>query len=183
MTPSSSWKTYSPSRSRHHAARARSTRGEIRLHRAFDQHLADRGLYSAVADDGIVGRLFHEFAITVIAAILVSGVVSLTLTPMFGSRFLVSEHGREHGRLYLVIEPGIRRAVGQLSPRARLVLQAPVRHLAGVPGDACRHRVLFVSIPKGFFPTQDTGLILGISEAGQDVSPTKMIAIQRQFPR
>ena len=55
---------------------------------------------------GIVGRLFHEFAITVTAAIVVSVVVSLTLTPMLCSRFLVSEHDREHGRLYRIIERG-----------------------------------------------------------------------------
>src|SRR6202040_566568 len=55
---------------------------------------------------GIVGRLFHEFAITVVAGILVSVVVSLTLTPMLCSRFLVSEHDQEHGRLYLTIEKG-----------------------------------------------------------------------------
>ena len=55
---------------------------------------------------GIVGRLFHEFAITVTAAILISVVVSLTLTPMLCSRFLVSEHGRQHGRLYRAIEWG-----------------------------------------------------------------------------
>ena len=55
---------------------------------------------------GIVGRLFHEFAITVTAAIAVSVVVSLTLTPMLCSRFLVSEHDREHGRVYRLIERG-----------------------------------------------------------------------------
>src|SRR6202012_1978687 len=55
---------------------------------------------------GIVGRLFHEFAITVVAGILVSVFVSLTLTPMLCSRFLASEHDQKHGRLYLMIERG-----------------------------------------------------------------------------
>ena len=59
---------------------------------------------------GIVGRLFHEFAITVTAAIAVSVVVSLTLTPMLCSRFLVSEHDREHGRIYRAIEWGFDRS-------------------------------------------------------------------------
>jgi hydrophobe/amphiphile efflux-1 (HAE1) family protein len=130
---------------------------------------------------GIVGRLFHEFAITVIAAILVSVVVSLTLTPMLCSRFLVSEHGREHGRLYLVIERGFDALLDSYRRGLDLVLRHQFVTLLVFLATLVVTGVLFVSIPKGFFPTQDTGLILGISEAGQDVSPTKMIAIQRQL--
>ncbi|MGA2893156.1 MAG: efflux RND transporter permease subunit [Xanthobacteraceae bacterium] len=130
---------------------------------------------------GIVGRLFHEFAITVIAAILVSVVVSLTLTPMLCSRFLVSEHDRQHGRLYLVIERGFDALLGGYRRGLDLVLRHQFITLLVFLGTLVVTGVLFVSIPKGFFPTQDTGMILGISEAGQDVSPTKMIAIQRQL--
>ena len=89
---------------------------------------------------GIVGRLFHEFAITVVAAIAVSVVVSLTLTPMLCSRFLVSEHEREHGRLYRFIERVFRYAAGRLPPRARRSATASVRHADGLPGDGDGHR-------------------------------------------
>ena len=130
---------------------------------------------------GIVGRLFHEFAITVIAAIAVSVIVSLTLTPMLCSRFLVSEHEREHGRLYRIIE----RAFDMLHDGYRRGLDVVLRHqfvtLLVFLATVTITGVLFVTIPKGFFPTQDTGLLLGISEAGQDVSPEKMKEVQRQL--
>ena len=130
---------------------------------------------------GIVGRLFHEFAITVIAAIAVSVIVSLTLTPMLCSRFLVSEHDREHGRLYRINE----RAFDMLLDGYRRGLDVVLRHqfvtLLVFLATVTITGVLFVAIPKGFFPTQDTGLLLGISEAGQDVSPEKMKEVQRQL--
>jgi hydrophobe/amphiphile efflux-1 (HAE1) family protein len=130
---------------------------------------------------GIVGRLFHEFAITVIAAIAVSVVVSLTLTPMLCSRFLVSEHERKHGRLYRTVEWGF----DTLHDGYRRGLDVVLRHqfttLLVFLATLTLTGVLFVTIPKGFFPTQDTGLLLGISEAGQDVSPARMKDIQRQL--
>ncbi len=119
---------------------------------------------------GIVGRLFHEFAITVMAAIVVSVVVSLTLTPMLCSRFLVSEHDREHGRLYLIIERGFDAVLDGYRRGLDFVLRPSVSDAARVPGDLAVTGVMFVMIPKGFFPTQDIGMILGISEGGQDVS-------------
>ncbi len=130
---------------------------------------------------GIVGRLFHEFAITVIAAIAVSVIVSLTLTPMLCSRFLVSEHERKHGRIYHAVEWGF----DTLHDGYRRGLDVVLRHqfttLLVFLTTLAITGVLFVTIPKGFFPTQDTGLLLGISEAGQDVSPEKMKAIQREL--
>jgi hydrophobe/amphiphile efflux-1 (HAE1) family protein len=130
---------------------------------------------------GIVGRLFHEFALTVTAAIVVSVFVSLTLTPMLCSRFLVSEHDREHGRLYRIIERGFDMLLGSY----RRALDVALRHqfitLMVFMATLAITGVLFVYIPKGFFPTQDIGMILGISEAGQDVSPEKMRDIQRQL--
>jgi hydrophobe/amphiphile efflux-1 (HAE1) family protein len=130
---------------------------------------------------GIVGRLFHEFALTVTAAIIVSVFVSLTLTPMLCSRFLVSEHDREHGRLYRIIERGF----DTLLDGYRRALDVALRHqfitLMIFLATLAITGVLFVYIPKGFFPTQDIGMILGISEAGQDVSPEKMLDIQRQL--
>jgi hydrophobe/amphiphile efflux-1 (HAE1) family protein len=130
---------------------------------------------------GIVGRLFHEFALTVTAAIIVSVFVSLTLTPMLCSRFLVSEHDREHGRLYRIIERGFDMLLGGY----RRALDVALRHqfvtLMVFIATVAITGVLFVYMPKGFFPTQDIGMILGISEAGQDVSPEKMRDIQRQL--
>jgi hydrophobe/amphiphile efflux-1 (HAE1) family protein len=130
---------------------------------------------------GIVGRLFHEFALTVTAAIIVSVFVSLTLTPMLCSRFLVSEHDREHGRLYRIIERGFDMLLGGY----RRALDVALRHqfitLMVFIATVVVTGVLFVYIPKGFFPTQDIGMIMGISEAGQDVSPEKMRDIQRQL--
>jgi hydrophobe/amphiphile efflux-1 (HAE1) family protein len=130
---------------------------------------------------GIVGRLFHEFALTVTAAIVVSVFVSLTLTPMLCSRFLVSEHDREHGRLYRIIERGF----DMLLDGYRRALDVALRHqfitLMVFIVTVAITGLLFVYIPKGFFPTQDIGMILGISEAGQDVSPDKMRDIQRQL--
>ncbi len=123
---------------------------------------------------GIVGRLFHEFAITVIAAIAVSVVVSLTLTPMLCSRFLVSEHERKHGRIYHAVEWGFDTLLDGYRRGLDVVLRHQFATLLVFLATLAITGVLFVTIPKGFFPTQDTGLLLGISEAGQDVSPAKM---------
>jgi hydrophobe/amphiphile efflux-1 (HAE1) family protein len=130
---------------------------------------------------GVVGRLFHEFAITVTAAILVSVVVSLTLTPMLCSRFLVSEHDREHGRLYRAIEWGFDATVAGYRRGLDVVLRHQFATLMVFLATVVTTGVLFVFMPKGFFPTQDIGMIFGISEAGQDVSPEKMREIQRQL--
>jgi hydrophobe/amphiphile efflux-1 (HAE1) family protein len=130
---------------------------------------------------GIVGRLFHEFAITVTAAIAVSVVVSLTLTPMLCSRFLVSEHDREHGRLYRAIEWGFDKILDGYRRGLDFVLEHQFPTLLVFLATVCITGVMFVMIPKGFFPTQDIGMLLGISEASQDISPERMMAVQRQL--
>src|SRR6202040_1037690 len=104
---------------------------------------------------GIVGRLFHEFAITVTAAIAVSVVVSLTLTPMLCSRFLVSEHDREHGRLYRAIEWGFDKILDGYRRGLDFVLEHQFPTLLVFLATVCITGVMFVMIPKGFFPTQD----------------------------
>jgi hydrophobe/amphiphile efflux-1 (HAE1) family protein len=128
---------------------------------------------------GIVGRLFHEFAITVTAAILVSVVVSLTLTPMLCSRFLVSEHNREHGRLYRIVERGFDAVLEGYRHGLDFVLEHQFATLLVFLATLATTGVMFVLIPKGFFPTQDIGMIMGISEGGQDVSAERMKDIQR----
>jgi multidrug efflux pump len=129
---------------------------------------------------GIIGRLFREFAITVTAAIGVSVIVCLTLTPMLCSRFLVREK-EDHGRLYRVIERGFDALVGAY----RVALDAALRHqpltLAVFLLAVGMTVAMFVLIPKGFFPIQDTGLIQGLSEAGQDISPQEMKRLQSEL--
>jgi hydrophobe/amphiphile efflux-1 (HAE1) family protein len=129
---------------------------------------------------GIIGRLFREFALTVTAAIVVSVVVSLTLTPMMCSRFL-RRHSEHHGRIYQAIEWGFETMIGGY----RRVLDVVLRHqfitLLVFFATMALTAVLFVAIPKGFFPTQDTGLIQGLSEAAQDVSPQEMKRLQGEL--
>jgi HAE1 family hydrophobic/amphiphilic exporter-1 len=127
---------------------------------------------------GIVGRLFREFAIVVTMTILVSAVVSLTLTPMMCSRFLRSERHARHGRLYMMTE---RVFDGMLAAYARgldFVLGHRGVTLGVFAATVAATVALFVMVPKGFFPQQDTGVIVGFSEAGQDVSSTEMARLQ-----
>ncbi len=129
---------------------------------------------------GIIGRLFREFALTVTAAIIVSVVVSLTLTPMLCSRFL-HKQSDQHGRVFRAIEWGFETLIGGY----RRVLDVVLRHqpltLMVFLATMAVTAVLFVTIPKGFFPIQDTGLIQGLSEAAQDVSPDEMKRLQREL--
>jgi HAE1 family hydrophobic/amphiphilic exporter-1 len=129
---------------------------------------------------GIIGRLFREFAITVTAAIAVSVVVSLTLTPMLSSRFL-SAQSENHGRVYRAIESAFEALVGAYRRGLDLVLRHQALTLMAFFATMAMTALLFLSIPKGFFPTQDTGVIQGIAYAAQDVSPDRMRGIQRQL--
>jgi hydrophobe/amphiphile efflux-1 (HAE1) family protein len=119
---------------------------------------------------GIVGRLFHEFAVTVTMTILISAVVSLTLTPMMASRVLRSEAGAKHGRLYRMSE----HAFDALLNAYHRTLDKALAHrritLAVFFATLVATGYVFVTIPKGFFPQQDTGFVFGTSEAAQDIS-------------
>jgi HAE1 family hydrophobic/amphiphilic exporter-1 len=127
---------------------------------------------------GILGRLLHEFAVTIAFAVLVSGFVSLTLTPMLASRFVRPSHGKKHGRLYEAFE----RFFEGLHNLYDRTLQVVMRHrfatLMASFAVMIASGFLFVKIPKGFFPNQDTGQIFGITEAAQDVSFEAMRAHQ-----
>ncbi|AMV21026.1 multidrug efflux RND transporter permease subunit [Planctomyces sp. SH-PL14] len=118
----------------------------------------------------IVGRLFREFAVTLSVTILVSAVVSLTLTPMMCARFLKHTHPEDHGWMYRTSEATFEAIIRWYGATLRWVL----RHQAGTMVVAVLTLVatgyLYVITPKGFFPVQDTGVILGISEAPQDIS-------------
>ncbi len=123
---------------------------------------------------GIVGRLFREFAITVTMTIVVSAIVSLTITPMMSSRFLKPEKDARHGRLYNMSE----KAFDGLLAAYRYTLDIALRHhrltMTVFIASLAATGFLFVNIPKGFFPIQDTGLITGTLEAAQDISFAEM---------
>lgn len=119
---------------------------------------------------GIVGRLFHEFAVTVTLTILVSVLVSLTLTPMLCSRFLKNEHGRSHGKLYQLFERGFDAMLNGYKRGLHFVLDHQFVTLMVFIATVVATAALYVVIPKGFFPQQDTGLITGFAESAQDSS-------------
>jgi hydrophobic/amphiphilic exporter-1 (mainly G- bacteria), HAE1 family len=130
---------------------------------------------------GIIGRLFREFAVTLSMAIIVSAAVSLTLTPMMASRFLKSARETHHGRIYEWSERAFDRLLKGYERGLDLVLRFRFITLLVFLATLGLSVFLFMIIPKGFFPQQDTGLITGISEAGQDVSVAEMMRHQRQL--
>jgi len=129
----------------------------------------------------IVGRLFREFAITLSVTILVSAVVSLTLTPMMCSRLLKSTHGRKQSRFYEASEHAFQSIIGFYARTLKWVLKHQFATLMVAAGTLVFTVVLYVVIPKGFFPVQDTGIIQGISEAAQSISFPAMAQKQQQL--
>ena len=123
---------------------------------------------------GIIGRLFREFAVTVALCIAVSAFVALTLTPMMASRLLRARRDERHGRLYRLTERGFDALLRGYARRLDSVLRHRFVTLLVFLATVAITVHLFVTIPKGFFPQQDTGLITGISEAAQDVSFAEM---------
>ncbi|HTS80598.1 MAG TPA: multidrug efflux RND transporter permease subunit [Myxococcaceae bacterium] len=119
---------------------------------------------------GVVGRLFREFAVTLAVSITVSGLVSLTVTPMMASRFLQPPAEEERGRLYRWSERAFRAVFSGYDRSLRAVLAHEWLMLGVVLGAVALTVVLFVRTPKGLFPQQDNGLLIGFSEAPQDVS-------------
>ena len=119
---------------------------------------------------GILGRLLHEFAVVIAMAILVSGFVSLTLTPMLCSRFLRPRQQEKHGRVFMALE----HFFGRMLHGYEVTLQSALHHRALVMGVS--GVLLFITvwqfwvIPKGFLPNEDTGQIFVFTEAGQDIS-------------
>src|SRR5262249_35942516 len=118
----------------------------------------------------IVGRLFREFAITLSVAILVSAVVSLTLTPMMCALLLKRAHGAEEGRFYRLTERGFNRSIEVYGTTLTWVLRHQPATLIVTAATLVLTIVLYVVVPKGFFPIQDTGVILGLSEAPDSIS-------------
>jgi multidrug efflux pump len=122
----------------------------------------------------IVGRLFREFAVTLSVTIVVSAIVSLTLTPMMCAKLLKHTKEEEHGRLYRVSERAFESIIAGYGKTLQFVLRHQYTTLLIAIATLALTIYLYVIVPKGFFPVQDTGVILGISEAPQTVSFARM---------
>ncbi|HMF58801.1 MAG TPA: efflux RND transporter permease subunit, partial [Vicinamibacterales bacterium] len=131
----------------------------------------------------IVGRLFREFAVTLSVTILASAVVSLTLTPMMCSRLLRHAPEASQGRVYRASERAFQTVIDFYGRTLRWVLGWQLATLMVAVATLCLTIVLFVLIPKGFFPIQDTGVIQGVSEAAQSVSFPEMASQQQQLAK
>jgi multidrug efflux pump len=129
----------------------------------------------------IVGRLFREFAVTLSVTILVSAVVSLTLTPMMCARFLHRTPEAQQGRIFRASEHVYQRVVAFYGRTLRWVLERRTATLLVAVATLVLTIVLYILIPKGFFPVQDTGVIQGISQGGQTVSFPAMSQQQQQL--
>jgi HAE1 family hydrophobic/amphiphilic exporter-1 len=129
---------------------------------------------------GVVGRLFNEFAVTIMAAILISGFVSLSLTPMLASLMLKKGAHTQHGKFYIVTERGFQ-ALLQLYDTT---LKWTMRHRRITLGFSLALLVftafLFVIIPKGFIPSEDIGQLTGVTEAEQGISLEYMLEHQNR---
>ena len=131
----------------------------------------------------IVGRLFREFAITLSVTILVSAVVSLTLTPMMCAKLLRHKADSQRGRFYEASERAFQRVIDFYGRTLQWVLQRQTATLFVALGTLILTIVLYILIPKGFFPVQDTGIIQGISEAPQSISFDAMSQRQQELAR
>jgi multidrug efflux pump len=131
----------------------------------------------------IVGRLFREFAVTLAVTILVSAVVSLTLTPMMCSRLLKHKPEAEQGRLFRASERAFEAVIALYGTVLRFVLRWQTATLLVAAGTLAFTGYQFYTIPKGFFPIQDTGVIQGVSEAAQTVSFPEMASLQQRLTK
>ncbi|HLW98490.1 MAG TPA: multidrug efflux RND transporter permease subunit [Candidatus Acidoferrales bacterium] len=122
----------------------------------------------------IVGRLFREFAVTLAVTILMSAVVSLTLTPMMCARLLKHKKESEQGWFYRKSEQAFEAIIRFYGWTLRFVLQFRTTTLLVTAATLVFTIMLYIYVPKGFFPVQDTGVIMGVSEAPQDISFTAM---------
>ncbi len=129
----------------------------------------------------IVGRLFREFAVTLSVTIIISALVSLSLTPMMSARLLKNPREVRHGRFYYASERFYERVIEFYGRTLRWVLRHQTATLLATVAALVLTLYLYVIVPKGFFPVQDTGVLLGISEAAPNVSFTAMAAAQQKL--
>jgi multidrug efflux pump len=120
----------------------------------------------------VVGRLFREFAVTLAVTIVISAVVSLTLTPMMCSRILRHDPKEQESRFYQLVGTSRLTADRFYGRTLRVVLRYQTITLLVAVATLVFTIVLYIVIPKGFFPVQDTGVIQGISQASQSISST-----------
>jgi hydrophobic/amphiphilic exporter-1 (mainly G- bacteria), HAE1 family len=130
---------------------------------------------------GIIGRLFREFAITMTMTIAVSAFVALTLSPTMCALFLRDEKHAKHGRAYLAVEKAFDKILAWYTRGLDYVLDHQRATLMVFLFTVALTVVLYIEIPKGFFPQQDTGIISGISDAPQDISFSEMVRRQHQL--
>jgi multidrug efflux pump len=129
----------------------------------------------------IVGRLFREFAVTLAVTIVFSAFVSLTLTPMMAARILKHHPEHEQGKLYRWSEWCFEKTIEQYGKMVQVVLRHQTATLLVAVGTLAFTIYLYVIVPKGFFPVQDTGSILGISQAPETVSFSAMSGLQQRL--
>jgi HAE1 family hydrophobic/amphiphilic exporter-1 len=127
---------------------------------------------------GIVGRLFREFAVTVTMTIAVSAFVALTLSPTMCALFLRNERQTRHGKLYRTVEAGFDRLLEWYTRGLDFVLRHQRATLLTFVATVALTVLLYIVVPKGFFPQQDTGIINGLSDAPQDISFAEMVRRQ-----
>ncbi len=130
---------------------------------------------------GILGRILHEFAVTISMAILISGFVSLTLTPMLCSRFIRPLTAQRHGRLYTLMERFFDGMLHTYERTLKLVLNYRRTTLAGTIILTIATVFLFTKIPMGFLPSEDTGQIFAYTEAAQGISFEDMVKHQKEL--
>ena len=119
---------------------------------------------------GLVGRYFREFAVTLSVAILVSLVVSLTTTPMICSRVLRHDPNKKHGRAYEMSERAFKGMIGVYERTLGWALARPLLMMFILLVTVCLNVYLYIIVPKGFFPTEDTGVLVGGVQADQSIS-------------
>ncbi|MGB8480647.1 MAG: efflux RND transporter permease subunit [Acidobacteriaceae bacterium] len=132
---------------------------------------------------GIVGRLFREFAVTLAVTIIISAAVSLTLTPMMCSRILRHTSESQQGRFYQASERVFERMIAFYGRTLKVVLEYQTATLLVAVGTLVLTILLYIVIPKGFFPVQDTGVIQAISQAPQSISFTAMAKKQQEVAK
>ncbi|HWE76786.1 MAG TPA: efflux RND transporter permease subunit [Stellaceae bacterium] len=123
---------------------------------------------------GVVGRVFREFAVTISLTILISGFVSLTLTPMLASRLIKAHHGEHHNLAYRAFERGFDALLAGYKAGLGFVLRWRFVTLLLTVCSIALSGYLFAVVPKGFFPVVDTGVLIGSIEAAQDISMKSM---------
>ncbi|HTV66035.1 MAG TPA: efflux RND transporter permease subunit [Bryocella sp.] len=131
----------------------------------------------------VVGRLFREFAVTLATTIVISAVVSLTLTPMMSARILRHQPEQEQGRLYRYTQEAFDRMIAFYGRTLKVVLRHQVLTLLIAVATLVLTIILYIAIPKGFFPVQDTGVIQAISQAPESTSFAAMSEKQQELAK